>query len=457
MDYQSVIAKQAEFFASGATKSLAFRRSSLIKLRDQIILMEDKIKSAIYADLSKGSKDCYMTEMGLVLGEIRYMLKHLNKLARIKRVPTPLAQFPAKSYIYPQPYGQVLIMSPWNYPFMLTIEPLVSVIASGNTAVIKPSNYSANTSALIKELIESIFPPEFVAVTTGGREVNSALLEQKWDYIFFTGSKSVGKLVMEKASVNLTPVTLELGGKSPCIVDKTANIELTARRISWGKFINAGQTCVAPDYILVDKTIKDKFIERCKYYIELFYGQKPIDNPNLCKIINDKHYERLIGLINPQKVVYGGYGEPTKRKICPTIMDNVSIQDAVMQEEIFGPIMPIIPFDNIEEIYKIIEQNTHPLALYLFSCDKNTQKQVLSRVAFGGGCINDTIVHLSTDHLAFGGVGQSGMGSYHGKAGFDLFTHYKSILNKKNYLDITIRYPNKDSMTKGEKIIKKLL
>lgn len=377
-----------------------------------------------------------MCETGMVLSELSFMIRHTKKFARKHRVMTPLAQFHASSYQVPCPYGVVLVMSPWNYPFMLTVDPLIDAIAAGNTVMVKPSAYSPYTSQIIEEILINVFPKEYVSVILGGRKENQALLEEKFDYIFFTGSPSVGHEVMSKASVHLTPVTLELGGKSPCIVDETANIKLAARRIVFGKYLNLGQTCVAPDYIYVHTSVKDKLIHEVIQEIKRQYQ----DLSNYGKIINEKHFDRISKLLDPNKIVYGGKTNRETLKIEPTIMDHVSWDDAVMQEEIFGPIMPILTFTNFEDCINIIKEKPSPLALYLFSSNKTRVDMVSHSVPYGGGCINDTIIHLATSNMPFGGVGNSGMGGYHGKEGFKTFTHYKSIVDKKTWLDLPIRY-----------------
>ncbi|MBQ4558614.1 MAG: aldehyde dehydrogenase [Clostridia bacterium] len=436
----SIILEQREYFNTGATLSVQSRIANLKKLRDVIKLHEKEISDALYKDLGKSENESYMCEIGLALSEITYMIKHVKRFTKEKRVRTPLSQFASRSYKKPCPYGNVLIMSPWNYPFLLTIEPLCNALAAGNTAVIKPSAYSPATSKVIEDIIEKTYPTKLVAVVTGGRKENATLLEKKFDLIFFTGSQAVGKEVLKKASEHLTPAILELGGKSPCIVDKTANIKLAAKRIVFGKFLNCGQTCVAPDYILIDKSIKDKFVEEVKKQITIQYTDSPLTNSKYGKIINDKHFDRLTNLIDKEKVVFGGDWNIDTKQISPTVMDNVTWNDAVMQEEIFGPIMPILTYENFEDIFTLLQDKQKPLALYLFSSDKKHILGVTSRLSYGGGCINDTIIHLATSEMGFGGVGESGMGSYHGKDGFDAFSHTKSIVNKKTWIDLPMRY-----------------
>ncbi len=439
-EIKQIVLKQKTYFNTGATLPVKVRIDALTRLRNAIIKREDEINKALKQDLGKSSFESYMCETGMVLGEINYMLKHIHKFAKEKTVFTPLHQFCSRSYKKPSPYGVVLIMSPWNYPFLLTIEPLVDALAAGNTAVIKPSAYSPATAAIMKQLIEECFLPQYVSVVTGGRAENTCLLQEKFNYIFFTGSKAVGKEVMRKASEHLTPVTLELGGKSPCIVDKTANIKLAAKRIVFGKYLNCGQTCVAPDYIYCERSVKDKLAAAIKKQIKKQYGLAPLKNKNYGKIINQKHFERLLGLIDNSKVIYGGAANVDTLQIEPTVMDHVTFNDAIMQEEIFGPILPILSFDSLDEVISNVNSMPHPLALYLFSSSKPAIQKVTSRCGYGGGCINDTIIHLATSEMGFGGFGESGMGSYHGKTGFDTFTHYKSIVDKKTWLDLPMRY-----------------
>lgn len=439
-EIRQIVTMQNTYFQTGKTLSISHRIKSLEKLKESILFHETEINNAIKKDLGKSAFETYMCETGLVLSEISYMLKHIHSYAKEKTVFTPLAQFHSRSYKKPSPYGVVLIMSPWNYPFLLTIDPLVDAIAAGNTAVVKPSAYSPHTSEIMKKIIEECFAPEFVSVITGGRVENTCLLNEHFDYIFFTGSPSVGKEVMRKASEHLTPVTLELGGKSPCIVDSSANIKLAAKRIVFGKYLNCGQTCVAPDYIYCDRKIKKELLQEIKKQINRQYGKQPLTRETYGKIINEKHFDRICGLIDHEKVVHGGASLRASLQIEPTVMDNVTFADAVMQEEIFGPIMPILTFDSIEEAIRNVNALPHPLALYLFSNDKATIQKATDSCGFGGGCINDTIIHLATSEMGFGGFGESGMGSYHGKDGFDTFTHYKSIVDKKTWLDLPMRY-----------------
>lgn len=451
-EIKNIIEKQKKFFATGKTLDIKYRKEALKKLKATIEKYETEIGEAIKADLGKSTSESFMCEIGLVKSEISYMIKHINKFAKEKTVKTPITNWISRSYIKPVPYGNVLIMSPWNYPFLLSVSPLVYAISAGNTAVIKPSAYSPKTSKIIKKVIEEAFEEQYASVIEGGREENKQLLNEKFNYIFFTGSKSVGKEVMSKASENLVPVTLELGGKSPCIVDKSANIRLAAKRIVFGKFINCGQTCVAPDYIYCHKDVKKQLVEELKKQIVLQYGEAPLKNEAYGKIINQKHFERVCGLINYEKVVHGGKYDGDLLKIEPAIMDNVTWDDAVMQEEIFGPLLPVMEFESIEDIAEKINSMDSPLALYIFSSDKKVIKYVTSHIQYGGGCVNDTIVHLATTEMPFGGVGASGIGSYHGKFGFDTFTHYKSIMDKKTFLDLPMRYQPYNKL--NDKLIK---
>lgn len=439
-EIRQILEKQHRLFQEGATLPVSFRLSQLQKLKDGIRRYEEKLDQALEEDLGKSRMESYMCEIGLTLSELTWMQKHLRSLVREKRVATPLAQFAARSFRSPSPYGTVLIMSPWNYPVLLTLEPLIDAIAAGNTVVIKPSAYAEHTSAVLKEMLKECFPSEYVAVVTGGRAENKALLEQRFDKIFFTGGKTVGREVLRHAAEYLTPVTLELGGKSPCIVDKSAKIPLAAKRIVFGKYLNCGQTCVAPDYILCDRTVSDELILALQKEITAQFGEDPLKNPDYGKIINRKHYDRIMGLIDPDKVVCGGCGDGQSLRIAPTIMKNVTFSDTVMGEEIFGPVLPILTYDTLEEAIDIVEDHPHPLALYLFSEDKGAQKKVLELCHFGGGCINDTIIHLATSAMPFGGVGESGMGGYHGKTGFETFSHFRSIVDKKTWMDLPIRY-----------------
>lgn len=440
MTTAEILQLQREYFLTGETKSVKFRKKQLELLKQTILANEKKIYEALKEDLGKSEIESYMCEVALVVNEIKYILKHLKSFVKKKKVPTSIVNFPASSYEMPCPKGNVLIMSPWNYPFMLTIEPLVDALAAGNTAIVKPSAYSKATSKLIYEMLSSTFEQKYVAVVTGGREVNQDLLTLKFDHIFFTGSKTVGHEVLKNAERNLTTVTLELGGKSPCIVDKTAPIALAAKRIVFGKFINCGQTCIAPDYILVHESVKEMFMRSLILEIKLQYGENPLTDPLYGKIISEKHFDKVVGLLENQKVLYGGKYNRESLKIEPTVVVDPDLNSNIMTNEIFGPIIPVISYKTNSEALEIIRRNDTPLAQYIFTKDKNVKNFFETNVLFGGGCINDTIMHISTPLLAFGGVGQSGMGAYHGKRGFDTFSHYKSIINKSTKLDLPLRY-----------------
>ncbi len=436
----NLLEAQRAYYKSGVTIPVKFRIEQLKKLYATVKKYENEVNDALKSDLGKSNYEAFMCESGLVLSEISYMIRHTRRFAKRKTVATPITNFASHSFKQPVPYGNTLIMSPWNYPFLLTLDPLADAIAAGNTAIVKPSAYSPATSKIIEKIITECFASEYVAVVTGGRAENAALLEQKFDFVFFTGSQAVGKEVLRHAAEHLTPTVLELGGKSPCIVDKSANIKLAAKRIVFGKYLNCGQTCVAPDYVLCEKSIKDEFVAEVVRQIKKQYGENPLANKDYGKIINEKHFNRLCSLIDKNKVVIGGEVNADTCQIAPTVMDNVTEADAVMGEEIFGPIMPILTFDNFDSLIDELKGKDKPLALYIFSSDKNHIKRVTTELSYGGGCINDVVVHLATSEMGFGGVGESGMGSYHGKDGFEAFSHYKSVMDKKTWLDLPMRY-----------------
>lgn len=440
MEISAIVKRQRAYFASGATRDVDARVAVLKRLQQAVKSHEAKLCDAMKRDLGKSASESYMCEVGLTLSELSYQIRHLKRWSKPVRRGTDLTNFHGRSFSVREPYGCVLVMSPWNYPFLLCIEPMIGAIAAGNCCVLKPSAYSPATSAAIRELVGEVFPEEYVAVVEGGRAENSALLEERFDYIFFTGGVTVGKLVMEKAAAHLTPVTLELGGKSPCIVDKTADLKLAAARIAFGKYLNCGQTCVAPDYLLIHRDVKDAFLEQFIRTIGGMYGEKPLENCDYGKIVNRKHFDRLLGLLDPEKLVYGGEADPEALRIAPAVMDNVTREDKVMQEEIFGPILPVISFDEIGQAFDFVLKGEKPLAAYLFTRNKETEKQFLERISFGGGCINDTIMHLATSRMGFGGVGNSGMGSYHGRRSFETFSHEKNILKKYGWIDMPLRY-----------------
>lgn len=455
MEIEKILARQRAWFRAGATQDVDRRIKTLKRLRGAILSRERDITNALLSDLGKCSVEAYMCETGMALSEINHTIKYLRNWAMPQFKYTPLAQFPSISYELPCPYGAVLIMSPWNYPFLLTIAPLIAAVAAGNTAVVKPSAYSPATSALLREIISDVFTKEHVTVVEGGRDVNASLLDADFDYIFFTGSKEVGRHVMEKAAKHLTPITLELGGKSPCIVDESASLRAAAARIVFGKYLNCGQTCIAPDYLLVHRALKNKFVSLLKAEIVAQYGERPLKNPSYGKIINQKHFDRLLGLMEGGNVAHGGGSDLSLLRIEPTIIDNVSLLDPIMQEEIFGPLLPVLTFDSIEEVPEMIARNPTPLALYHFTTKGGNRAYIQRRVPFGGGCVNDVIMHVATHHMGFGGVGQSGMGSYHGKKSFDTFTHYKSILQKSPRIDLPVRYRPYTSF--GDTLIKMFL
>jgi aldehyde dehydrogenase (NAD+) len=438
MTIKEIVAKQRAFYLSGATRSFEFRQKALRKLQSALRENEDKIAEALVKDLGKPPFESYMSETGMVLDELRYQLKHLRGWMRDKRVRTPLAQFHSVSFVSPEPYGVVLIMSPWNYPILLCLDPMIGAISAGNCAVVKPSAYTPATSQMIADILAEIYPPEYVAVIQGGRQENTALLEQKFDYIFFTGSVGVGKVVMEAAAKHLTPVTLELGGKSPTIIDASADLSLAARRIAFGKILNGGQTCVAPDYVLIEESVRDEFIEHFRSVLEEFFPDGNYED--MARIVNEKHYQEKKELLLGQKVAIGGGFDDRAMRIEPTVLVDVDPDSRVMTEEIFAPILPVLTWRKLEEAIEFVRSRPKPLALYLFTGDRNVEERVLTGSSFGGGCVNDTVIHLATPYMGFGGVGQSGMGSYHGKQSFDTFTHYRSIVRKSTWLDLPFRY-----------------
>ncbi|MCI8416303.1 MAG: aldehyde dehydrogenase [Lachnospiraceae bacterium] len=438
MDIHTLVANQRTYFLSGATRSLAFRQRALSKLQKALREQESLLSQALSQDLGKSPLESYMTEIGLVLDEIRFHQRHLPRWMRQKSVPTPLAQFYSRSFVSPEPHGVTLIMTPWNYPVQLCLEPLVGAISAGNCAVVKPSAYAPSVSAALAKILGEIYPPEYIAVVEGGRKENSALLEERFDYIFFTGSVAVGKTVMAAAAKHLTPVTLELGGKSPVIVDNTANLKLAARRIAFGKVLNAGQTCVAPDYLFLQKGLLEDFLEAYRKALKSFFPQGSLES--MPTMVNDKHFCRVTRLMQPERVAIGGNFHAKARRIEPTVLVDVTPDSPIMQEEIFGPVLPILTYERLEECISYIQSHEKPLALYLFTSSKQTRRKILSSCSFGGGCINDTIIHLATPHMGFGGVGASGMGSYHGYESFRTFSHFRSIVDKSTFLDLPLRY-----------------
>ncbi|MES5953969.1 aldehyde dehydrogenase [Bacillus fungorum] len=454
MSVSSIVNKQKTYFYNGHTRSIEVRKNNLKKLYEGIQRFEEEIFQALKLDLNKSVHESFTTEVGYVLKEISFQLKHISSWSKPKRVRTALTHFGSKGKVVPEPYGVTLIIAPWNYPFQLAIAPLVGALAAGNTIVLKPSELTPNVSKVLTKMLEELFQEELVAVVEGGVEESTSLLKEPFDYIFFTGSVGVGKVVMEAAAKQLTPLTLELGGKSPCIVHKDAKIDVTARRIVWGKFLNAGQTCVAPDYMYVHASVKEQLIEALRHEIVEQYGKEPLQNDNYVRIVSERHFERLCTFLKDGKMVIGGNYKKETLHIEPTVLTNVTWQSAVMEDEIFGPILPIIEYDNIEDVIDTIQQHPKPLALYVFSEDKEVQKNVTSNISYGGGCINDVVYHLATPYLPFGGVGSSGLGSYHGEESFRTFSHYKSILAQSTAFDMKIRYSSTKSALK---FIRKLL
>ena len=450
---REIISRQRKFFATDQTKEVNFRREQLQKLKVAIKKSSRAILDALYADLHKPEFEGYF-ELA-VTQDIDYALKHIKSWVKPKKVKTPLIQFPASARIYPEPLGIVLIIGPWNYPFSLMISPLIGAIAAGNCAILKPSEIAPHTSRVLAEIVEATFEPEYIAVVEGGVETSRQLLAEKFDHIFFTGGTRVGKIIMEAAAKHLTPVTLELGGKSPCIVDRDLNLTEAAKRITWGKFINAGQTCIAPDYLLVDAAIKPDLLTEIKKCLHNFYGDKPAESPDYARIINQNQFDRLTKLLQDGDILVGSETNASDRYIAPTVIDNVPLDAPIMQEEIFGPILPVIEYENLNEALAIINSRPKPLALYIFSRNKDIQKRILQATSSGGVCINDTVMQVGVNELPFGGVGDSGIGSYHGVASFDTFSHHKSVLNKSFLLELNWRYPSyKEKLEQLKKILK---
>ena len=441
MDLAQLIRRQRAYFYTGATRSPGYRRAQLGKLQDALVMHEPALLAALQADLGKSAYEAYTTELGLVLSETRHALRHLPAWTRPRRRHTPLLAWPARGFVQPEPYGVALIMGPWNYPLQLLLSPLVGALAAGNCVVLKPSELAPHTAAAIAKLIGLTFPDEHVAVVEGEREMAEALLRERFDCIFFTGSSNVGRAVMAAAARHLTPVTLELGGKCPCLVCADAPLEITARRIAWGKFMNAGQTCVAPDFVLVDRRLQAGLVAALKRAIHQFYGEDPRQSPDYGRIINRKHLERLTGYLSAGQIAHGGQHDAGARYLAPTILTGVSMEAPVMQEEIFGPILPVLEFDKLDDALAWLRDRPTPLALYLFTSDRATQERVLAATRSGGVCLNDTVTHMIGTHLPFGGVGDSGLGSYHGQASFTAFTHYRSVLRRSLALDPKLRYP----------------
>ncbi|PFN96116.1 aldehyde dehydrogenase family protein [Bacillus sp. AFS076308] len=440
--YSSLINKQKSFFKTEKTKNVDFRIEALQKLRNAIKKNEKTLMESLRTDLNKSEFDAYTSEIGFVLEELRFTVKHLRSWAAPKKVKTPVTHIGSNSYIYPEPYGVALIIAPWNYPFQLAVAPLIGAISAGNCAIIKPSELTPKTSEVLETLIKEIFPEEYIAVVQGGVETSQALLYEQLDYIFFTGSVPVGKIIMESAAKHLTPVTLELGGKSPCIVHEDANLKLAAKRIAWGKFTNAGQTCIAPDYLYVHKSIKDVFLQQFKETTLELYGKEPLKNPDFTRIVSERHFNRLSSFLDNGQLFMGGNTDKERLTIEPTVLTDITWEESIMQDEIFGPLLPVMEYVDLSEVIEGIHRHPKPLALYIFSENNSIQEEVLNKVSFGGGCVNDTVYHFVSPYLPFGGVGTSGIGAYHGKGNFDTFSHQKSVLKQTTKFDIPFRYPN---------------
>lgn len=435
--------------------NIAYRKETLVKLLNNLIIHENEIVQALYDDFKKPAFEAVITETSYVISELKDTIKNIDKWAKPKKVFPSILNFPSTDYIYKEPYGKVLIIAPWNYPYQLALCPLVSAVAAGNQVVLKPSELTPKTSAIIAKIIANTFHVNHVEVVEGGVETSRNLLSQRWDYIFFTGSVAVGKIVAKAAAINLTPITLELGGKNPCIVDETANLKLAAKRIIWGKFINAGQTCIAPDYILIQKDMKDKFMAYLKDEITAAYGHKPEESPDFARIVNSKNWNRLVDMIEHDKVVFGGQTDAESCYISPTLIDESDLDSLIMKDEIFGPLLPILSYDSEADIHVIISKYEKPLSLYVFTKNNSFAENIIQTYSFGGGCINDTVIHFSNKRLPFGGVGHSGIGAYHGSLSFDVFSNKKGIVKKANWLDLTMRYaPYKDKLATIKKILK---
>ncbi|MBQ7351481.1 MAG: aldehyde dehydrogenase [Clostridia bacterium] len=440
MEISEVVELQRKYFKTGKTKDIKFRLETLKKLKTNILAMDSEICEALKVDLGKSAMESYMSEIGMVISELNHTIKHLKKWSKRKRVKTPIAQISASSFVTYEPYGVVLIIAPWNYPFLLSIDPLIGAISAGNTVVLKPSKEAPNVGLVIKKLVDKTFAESHAYVVQGSTGANRVILEEKYDYVFFTGGQKVGKIVAEKCGANLTPVSLELGGKSPCIVDKNVDLDLVCRRIAFGKFLNCGQTCIAPDYCLVNEDIKDEFLDKLAQNIAIMYGEKPLENDDYGKIINKTQFDALVKYLSDGEIVCGGAFNKETLRIEPTVLKDISREDSVMQEEIFGPILPVLTYKTKEDILGVVESYDKPLALYVFTRNKKFSNWVLSSISFGGGCINDTIMHIANPNLCFGGVGGSGMGKYHGKYSFETFSNQRPIVNKHNYIDLSVRY-----------------
>ena len=455
MNIQNIVQHQDNFFKSQKTKDINFKKKKLKLLLNEIKTREKDIVNAVYNDFKKPAYETVLSEISIIISELKLMIKKIHKWSKPKRVLPSLLNFPSSAKIHSEPYGKTLIISPWNYPFQLAFAPIIGAVAAGNTVLLKPSEHTPHTSTIIKEIIETVFIPEHVTVIEGGVSIANKLLQIRWDYIFFTGSVSVGKIVAKAAAEFLTPTTLELGGKSPCIIDNSANLELAAKRIVWGKFINCGQTCIAPDYVLIHSSVKDKFISLFKQKLQKAYGKNPELSEDFARIINTKNFNRLNDMIGDETIAVGGQVNKEDCYISPTIIDEPSPMSNVMQEEIFGPILPVISYNTEEEIDQIVSKFEKPLAFYIFSNQKNFTNKMISKYSFGGGTVNDTMVHFVNYKLPFGGVGESGIGSYHGKRSFDTFSHKKGVVSRGTWLDIPIRYaPYKGKLKQLKMLIK---
>ncbi|SFS86521.1 aldehyde dehydrogenase [Paenibacillus sp. 453mf] len=449
-----IVQRQKDYYSSGATRRLEFRLEQLRLLREGIVRRKSEILEAVRIDLNKSEQEAIMTEYGILLEEIDFIKKRLKGWMKRKRVKTSLkTHIGSKGYIVAEPYGTTLIIAPWNYPFQLALSPLLGAIAAGNTAVIKPSELTPHVSAVLNSLIGELYDPAYITVVEGAVETSQELLRQPFDKIFFTGSVAVGKVVMKAAAEQLTPLTLELGGKSPCIIHQDAHVKLAAKRVAFGKVTNAGQTCIAPDYLLVHESVRDAFVEEYAKAIKSFYGKDPVEHTDYGRIVSPKHFERLQGFLQTGSIVLGGEVNEESLKIAPTILEGISWEDPVMQEEIFGPILPMMTYQHLDEVVHRVNARPKPLALYLFTENKMVQERIIEQISFGGGCINDTLMHVATPHLPFGGVGESGMGSYHGESSFAAFSHMKSVLKQTNKFDIKMKYPSKNNL----KIIRKVM
>lgn len=439
--YKEVVEKQKEFFKTGKPIDINYRKKALIKLRDAVDKYEEKILYALKLDLGKSEFEGYETELGIVKSELKNTIKNLEKWSKPKKVRASIMNPFSDNRIYNQPYGVCLILSPWNYPFQLALMPLIGSIAAGNTSILKLSEISSFTSGIVREIIGEIFDEEYIAVFYGEADEAINLIESDIDFIFYTGNPKIGASVAESAGRRLIPCVLELGGKSPCIIDRKADLDNAAKKIVWGKFMNAGQTCVAPDYIIADRLVFLELRDKLVHYIKEFYGENPIESDDYPKIINKKNFDRILNLIEGKRLIFGGKYDDDSLKIEPTILEVSSMDEKIMQEEIFGPIIPIIIYKNKSEIFEIIDKNKNPLALYLFTDNNSFEKEIIEKVSFGGGCVNDTIIHCTSEGLPFGGIGRSGIGNYHGKASFDAFSHKKSVVKSKKFADISMKYP----------------